>query len=189
MGINHGHHFQRAGGAFHTSLGQRPRYGKDNALEGWRPDPSPQQDSLDGILRHYRYVLVCDPCEMYKLQATRVSAWLDRTDRIEAWKAGTLEADNSFTGSQGIGMATEVEAGETLRVEDLTRLSRGSGICLPESFARIYLMSLGSGIHGTIRWRSGPARLPPEPPFAGDLSPSALKGAVQNSPGREPRGD
>ena len=26
-------------------------------------------------------------------------------------------------------------------------------------------------------------------PFAGDLSPSALKGAVQNSPGREPRGD
>jgi hypothetical protein len=38
--------------------------------------------------------------QTYKLQATRVSAWSDRTDSIEARGAGTLRPNKSFTGSQ-----------------------------------------------------------------------------------------
>jgi len=49
-------HFHRAEGPIHTSLGQRPRNGDNNAMEGRRPDSYRRQDSLEGVLRHYGHV-------------------------------------------------------------------------------------------------------------------------------------
>jgi len=71
------HSLWRAEGPIYTSLGQRPRNGDNNAIEGLKArSMQVARQSGGGFAPLSLCSPTYDPFEMYKLQTTRLRAWL-----------------------------------------------------------------------------------------------------------------